>query len=147
MELITVYGHLEALLRRVGVAVRCEVFDEKLFGDLSVKGGLCTLRGRSVVLVDARAPLVDRLWVLADALSVFDIETLFMAPMIREIVALRRARNGYDRQAGDMNGRLQYLPHLPKEPDNTVKHGPPLEKPRKSRKTKKVEATKDEKKG
>lgn len=121
MELITVYGHLEALLRRLGVAVRCEVFDEKLFGDLTTKGGLCTLRGRTVVLVDARAPLVDRVWVLADALSVFDVETLFMAPRIRELIALRRMRNGFTGQPMDLSDWLQHLPHFPKEPHNTVK--------------------------
>lgn len=86
------YQHLEELLRRLGVPVRPEVFDAHLFGDLSSKGGLCRLRGRSVVLVDAAAPLVERLAVLASAAATLDTESVFVLPAVREVIEAHRSR-------------------------------------------------------
>ena len=70
---------LEELARRVGLEVRIE---EPWRGGPSA-GGLCVLRGSPVVLIDALAPLPDRIAVLCEALARFDLETVFLPPALR----------------------------------------------------------------
>jgi hypothetical protein len=74
--------------RRLGVEVRSEPFETPA----TMGGGLCVVRGASLVLIDQRAPLPDRLRALARALVEFESETIYMAPEARELVeALRVA--------------------------------------------------------
>ena len=80
------YQYLEELLFRLGVPVRSEAFDPRMFGDLSSKGGLCRVRGSTVVLVDAHAPLVERVAVLATAAASLDIERIFVMPAVRDVI-------------------------------------------------------------
>lgn len=49
-------------------------------------GGLCVLRGASLVLIDQRAPLADRVRALARALGDLQAETVYMAPEARALV-------------------------------------------------------------
>ncbi len=95
MELARLYQELAALLERLDVPVRCEAFDSRLFGDLATRGGLCTLHGKRVVLVDARQALVERVAVLAQAAARLDTETVFVAPAVREAI------RAYAREAND----------------------------------------------
>jgi hypothetical protein len=53
-------------------------------------GGLCVVRGASLVLIDQRAPLPDRLRALARALVELGSETIYMAPEARELVEASR---------------------------------------------------------
>lgn len=80
------YQQLEDVLARLGIPVRCERFDPRLFGELSSKGGLCRVHGRRVVLVDSRAPLVDRIAVLATAAASLDSESVFVMPAVRAVI-------------------------------------------------------------
>jgi hypothetical protein len=70
---------LEQLARRMGVEVRFEAFDRSA----TRRGGLCTLRGAQVVLVDAHATTLDKVSVLCEALSRFDVEALYIPPAVR----------------------------------------------------------------
>ena len=81
---------LEELARRVGREVRVE---EPWRGGPSA-GGLCVLRGTPVVLLDATAPLPDRIGVLCEALGQFDLESVFLPPALRAILQGRRAGRG-----------------------------------------------------
>jgi hypothetical protein len=49
-------------------------------------GGLCVLRGETLVLIDQRAPLLDRIRALAQALVELQSETVYMAPEARELI-------------------------------------------------------------
>jgi len=73
--------------RRLGVEVRSEPFDTPA----TMGGGLCVVRGESLVLIDQRAPLPDRLRALAQALVELGSETIYMAPAARELVEALRA--------------------------------------------------------
>jgi len=86
LDLPHVYEQLEALLVRLGVPVRCEPFDPRVFHDLNAHGGMCTLKGSTMVLIDANAPLPDRVAVLAGVLAGFDLEGIFIAPQIRKVI-------------------------------------------------------------
>ena len=78
---------LEQLAARLGVEVRYEPMSQDR---AAVAGGLCRLRGRTMVIVDAKAPLAEQVGVLLDALSELDTDTVFVPPLIRRALARRR---------------------------------------------------------
>ncbi|HQB47048.1 MAG TPA: hypothetical protein PLV85_25765, partial [Polyangiaceae bacterium] len=84
--------HLEELLARLGVVVRSESFDPHVFGDASARGGLCRLHDQTIVFVDARATLPDRIAVLAAAAARLDTDSVFMPPAVRQIIDGHRSR-------------------------------------------------------
>lgn len=86
VDLPHVFEQLEALLGRLGVPVRCEPFDARVFNDLNAHGGLCKLKGATMVLIDARAPVADRVAVLAGVLAGFDLEGVYIAPQLRKLI-------------------------------------------------------------
>ena len=69
--------------QRLGVEVRSEPFETPA----ALSGGLCVVRGAPLVLIDQRAPLVDRLRTLARALGDLGSDAVYMAPEARELVA------------------------------------------------------------
>jgi hypothetical protein len=78
---------LEQLAERLGVEVRYEAMGESR--GVSA-GGLCRLRDRAVLLVDAGAPPAEQVGVLLDALCELDTESVFVPPAIRRELARRR---------------------------------------------------------
>ena len=72
---------------RLGVEVRTEPFETPA----TLGGGLCVVRGETLVLIDQRAPLPDRLRVLARALVELQSETVYMAPEARELIEALRS--------------------------------------------------------
>lgn len=75
---------------KLGVDVRVEPLKAGHFGS----GGLCRLRGKSLVLLDSKSTLVDRVLTLADALVPLAsrAEDVFMAPEARELLDAARAK-------------------------------------------------------
>ena len=71
---------LEALAGRLGIAIRAEPFGK---GVLSGRGGLCRVRGSPVVMMDASLPVPDRIAVLAGALARFDLDSVYVSPLLR----------------------------------------------------------------
>jgi len=70
---------LERLARRMGLEVRFEAFDARAFR----RGGLCTVRGTPLVLVDVHATTIDKVGVLCEALARLDVETTYVPPLLR----------------------------------------------------------------
>ena len=70
--------------KKLGVEVRVERFSAPLTKDHA--GGVCRLRGRDVILIDAAAAVVDQAAAMAEALSHFELGNLFLAPEVRELV-------------------------------------------------------------
>ena len=66
----------------LGVEVRSEPFETPA----AMGGGLCIVRGTHLVLIDQRAPLVDRLRALARALGDLGSDAVYMAPEARELI-------------------------------------------------------------
>jgi hypothetical protein len=71
---------------RLGVEVRIEPFETPA----TMGGGLCVVRGETLVLIDQHAPLPDRLLALARALVELQSETVYMAPEARELIEALR---------------------------------------------------------
>ncbi len=79
---------LEELAERLGVKVLYESLDQQEF---VVRSGTCLLRGQLVAIIDHRLTLGDRIRVLADCLSRFDLSTVYLVPAVRELIDARRA--------------------------------------------------------
>jgi adenine/guanine phosphoribosyltransferase-like PRPP-binding protein len=77
----------EELAERLGVKVLYESLDQQEF---VVKSGTCTLRGQLVAIIDDRLTPGDRIRVLADCLSRFDLSTVYLVPAVRELIEARR---------------------------------------------------------
>jgi hypothetical protein len=74
-------AELEALAGRLGIAVRTEPFGR---GVLEGHGGLCWVDGKALVVMDEKLGIQERIAVLAAALARFDLESLSVAPVVRE---------------------------------------------------------------
>jgi hypothetical protein len=79
---------LSRAAQRMGVEVRFEPFGPRALRP----GGLCTLYGHSLVLVDENAPVVDQVAVLCEALAAFDIEVIYVPPLLRARIQRGRGR-------------------------------------------------------
>lgn len=86
MDLPRLFDELVATARRCGIQVRIEAFDPGLSDEKTPRGGLCTVRGKPMILVDSKAPLPDRIAMVAAALSTVDLEHLFLAPIVRATI-------------------------------------------------------------
>jgi hypothetical protein len=83
MEQNRLLQELEEIAEKLSIAVQ---YDDLMGMDFKVKGGLCKLRGRHVVIIDRRTPLAERIDLLARALRQFDLSSVFMRPYIRSII-------------------------------------------------------------
>ncbi len=91
MELGRLLQELTHAAERAGVEVRNEVFDPNLSDVKRPRGGLCRLRGKRIILVDAKLPLPERIATIAEALSEVDLEHLFLPPIVRATIGAYRA--------------------------------------------------------
>ncbi|MBP8697083.1 MAG: hypothetical protein KBH73_11550 [Syntrophobacterales bacterium] len=74
---------LEALAYSLGVEVRYEKIPQD---DVTISGGLYRLRGKNVVVIDARATAKERIRTLVQALKPFDLSDVYIRPALREIL-------------------------------------------------------------
>lgn len=81
---------LAALAQRLGVTVRMEPFDLAV---IVGRGGLCWLRGRPMVVIDAGLPVLDKIAVLAGALGRFDLDAVYMQPALRARIEREQDRS------------------------------------------------------
>jgi hypothetical protein len=82
-----VLQQLERLADQLGVKVLYESLDQQEF---VVRSGTCTLRGQLVAIIDHRLAPGDRIHVLADCLSRFDLSRIYLVPAVRELIEARR---------------------------------------------------------
>ncbi len=74
---------LEALAYSLGVEVRYERIPQD---DVTISGGLYRLKGKNVIVVDARATAKDRVRTLVQALKPFDLTNVYIRPALRELL-------------------------------------------------------------
>jgi hypothetical protein len=86
MELARLFEELAKAARRSGIDVRVEPFDPGLSDERRPRGGLCTVFGKRIILVDARAALPDRIAMIAAALATVDLDHLFLPPIVRATI-------------------------------------------------------------
>ncbi len=96
MELARLLDELTRAAERGGVRVRVEAFDPNLSDVKRPRGGLCTLRGERIILVDAKLPLPERIATVAEALARVDLEHLFLPPIVRATIGADAPVGGDD---------------------------------------------------
>ena len=88
MERERLFEELLSAAEKLGVEVRVEPFET---GGTSA-GGICKLRGKRLILLDAAASVPERAAALASALSDLDHERVYLAPGAREYIYAEHAR-------------------------------------------------------
>jgi len=85
MDENTIIDRLEELIKSFGIQIRCEAIkqDEDL---VNVVGGLCLLRGEYVLIINSKATTMDRIKALATALKHFDLDQIYLRPVLRELL-------------------------------------------------------------
>ena len=76
-------SHLEALAHQLGIDLRYEPLEDELF---SSSGGLCRIKDRYVILLNARRPTGEKILILAKALRRFDLSDAYLKPAVRELL-------------------------------------------------------------
>ena len=90
-------GQLELLGHKLGLAIRYEALNVEVNEESNVaRGGLCRIREKKVVLVDSRLCSSERCRVLAEALSAFDLSTVFIPPAVRSLIDAYQGGNTLD---------------------------------------------------
>ena len=77
-----ILSELEKLALRIGVTVRFEPFKSRS-ERAAAKGGLCRLRGTPLIVIDTALPLMDKIGILSEALSAFDLEAIYLPAILR----------------------------------------------------------------
>ena len=85
MDENAIIEQLEELIKSFGIQIRDEAIkqDEDL---VKVVGGLCLLRGEYVLIINSRATTMDRMRTLATALKHFDLDQIYLRPVLRELL-------------------------------------------------------------
>jgi hypothetical protein len=85
MDQNAIIDQLEELIKSFGVQIRREPIkqDEDL---VKVVGGLCLLRGEYVLIISSKATKMDRINTMATALKHFDLDQIYIRPVLRELL-------------------------------------------------------------
>jgi len=95
---------LEEQVARCGLELRSEALAN--VEDLSqARGGLCTINEKRVVFVDSRAPVPERIAVLASALASLDLGGVFLPPAVRRAIETAQLSRASGRGSPDPDSR------------------------------------------
>jgi hypothetical protein len=86
VELGALFDELKGIALRGGVEVRVEGYGGAFPDGRAARGGLCTVRGRRRVVVDAAAGAVERIAVLAEAIGVLGLDLGDASPQARATI-------------------------------------------------------------
>ncbi len=81
----TIIDHLEDLAEKLGIKIYYEVIRQEE-ESANVTGGLCLLKGEYVLIINSRATVEDRMNVLARAVKHFDLDRIYIRPVLRELL-------------------------------------------------------------
>ncbi len=85
MDESTIIRQLEELAVKFGLQIRYEPI--RIDDNLStVPGGMCRLRGDNVLIINSNATVRDKINTLAEAVKNFDLDGVYILPVIRELL-------------------------------------------------------------
>jgi hypothetical protein len=82
-----VLEYLEDLAEKLGIEIVYQKLGEEEF---SVRGGLCKVKGIFKIFIDRSKSLEDQIHTVAQGLSFFDTDEIYLFPYIRDV--LEKAR-------------------------------------------------------
>ena len=83
MEENRLLQELEEIAEKLSIAVQ---YDDLMGMEFKIRGGLCKLRGKHVIIMDRRTHPTERIALLVGALRQFDLSSVFIRPYIRSII-------------------------------------------------------------
>jgi N-dimethylarginine dimethylaminohydrolase len=81
----TIIEQLEELIERFGIQIRYEPIKEEE-DSIHVVGGLCLLEREYVLIINSKATKSDKIKTLATALKHFDLDQIYLRPVLRELL-------------------------------------------------------------
>lgn len=83
MDDAAILGHLEALAHTLGIQIRYEILE----GETPFQsGGLCRVREKQFIIVNAVATTGEKVHTLARALGRFDLSQIYLKPALRDLL-------------------------------------------------------------
>jgi N-dimethylarginine dimethylaminohydrolase len=79
----TILSMLEELCQNLGIQLRYEQIKKE--GSFYA-GGLCRIKGETVMIINSNATNDDKIQVLARAVSSFDLSQVYLRPALREFL-------------------------------------------------------------
>jgi hypothetical protein len=78
-----ILGHLEALAHTLGIQIRYETLE----GETPFQsGGLCRVREKQFIIVNALTTTGEKVQTLARALGRFDLSQIYLKPALRDLL-------------------------------------------------------------
>ena len=79
----SILGQLEELANSLEIKVRYEHLKKE---GRFFPGGLCTVKGENILIVNSGASIEDKIEILAKTVSSFDISHIYIRPALREFL-------------------------------------------------------------
>ncbi|MBW2647080.1 MAG: hypothetical protein JRE23_13085 [Deltaproteobacteria bacterium] len=73
---------LEELADKLGIPIRYEIIKDELTG----LGGLCRVDGKFILIIDSTAVAKEKIEIMTEALSRFDLDGIYVRPVLRELL-------------------------------------------------------------
>lgn len=73
-------------------------YDEFKKDDFKTKSSLCTVKGDNIIIIDKSLKIKDKIEIIIQELSQYDLENVYMPPKIRELFS--GIKEGEDSYAG-----------------------------------------------
>ena len=78
-----IFSYLEELADKLEILVRDENINIE---ESSSPGGLCSVEGKYVVILNSKATVKEKIQVMIAALQQFDLRDMYIKPVIRELL-------------------------------------------------------------
>ncbi len=89
MDESTIVRQLEELAETFGLQIRYEPI--RMDDDLpNVPGGVCHFKGDNVLIINSKTTMREKIKTLADAVKNFDLDRVYILPVIRELLEKTR---------------------------------------------------------
>jgi hypothetical protein len=85
MKLSKLFDEMKALADQLGIRIRTET------GNFS--GGYCLLHSQKLIVINKHITVETKIAIIGRALAECDIDTMFLKPMVREVIEKERNRN------------------------------------------------------
>ena len=85
MDENAIIEQLEELIKSFGIQIRREAIKQDE-DSIHVAGGLCLLKGEYILIINSKATKTDRVKTLAAALKHFDLDRIYLRPVLRELL-------------------------------------------------------------
>lgn len=77
---------LEELAERLGIEVR---YEQLGIEGVPLTGGYCRVKGKEMVIIRKKAPLAEKIHLLAGALGHRNLDDVYLVPSLREVIDQR----------------------------------------------------------